>query len=220
MCGHFRRDIKAPSLKPLLETIGMGQLKLSGGDFYPAAQVDGIIFEKEGVRQSHQAIWWFLLNKDLKPNYRYATFNARRLDSPMWARPLQTQRCIIPVTAIGESIGEKHQKKSYLMEADQAFFLGGLYNQYNNNGNLVTTFSVITRNPHPRFSKYHDKATPLFMPAEPDLIDQWLDSAVLDVSIFSDLLDISKIPVDFTVTQVNSTRKLQVVGDPEKLPRD
>lgn len=80
----------------------------------------------------------------------------------MWAKPFQTHRCIIPVTAIGESFGEKKNKKTFLMEADKAFFLGGLYHQYDNNGNLMTTFSVITRNPHPRLSKYHDKATPFF----------------------------------------------------------
>lgn len=59
-----------------------------------------------------------------------------------------------------------------------------------------------------------------FMPADSHLIDRWLDPAIRGVSLFSDLLDIPKIPVDFTVTPVNSTRKLKVAGDSEKMLRD
>jgi putative SOS response-associated peptidase YedK len=220
MCGHFQRNTEHPTFRPLLKSIGLEQLSLTSGNFYPASLVDGIIFEKNAQRHSVQAVWWFLLDKDMKPNYRYATFNARKLNSRLWARPLKHNRCIIPVTAIGESKGEKSEKQSFLLEGDEAFFLGGLYNQYEHDGNVITTFSVITRDPHTRFSRYHDKATPLFMPFDENIIDQWLNPRVQNADVFKLILDNPKITVDFSVTEINSTRKLAVIGETERLLKD
>lgn len=220
MCGHFRRH-NNPAVNKILSSIGLDELILTNGDFYPASVVDGIIVQHNSRRQSLTAQWWFLLDKQTgKPNYKYATFNARNLDNRVWSGALRANRCVIPVTGIGESIGVGNNKRSYLLESEQAFFLGGLYNTYEIKGETVVTFAVITRDSHPRFSRYHDKATPLFMPGDVNIIEQWLDPSIQNTQVFNDLLGHPAIPVNFTVTPVQTTRKLIPVGEPESLLAD
>lgn len=220
MCGHIRRHTDGPSLTILLNTIGMGDLILQDGDFYPGSRVDGVILNNEQGIQSIQGLWWFLLDESTgKPNYKYVTFNTRNLQSRLWKQAVQYHRCLIPLTGIGESIGEGRNKRSFLMEGE-AFFLGGLYRTYKINEQLIYTFSIITRDPQPGFSQYHDKAIPLFLPPDNGLLNQWLDPHITNIDLFREVLNKPKIPVDLTVTPVTSTKKLEPIGKPELLLKD
>ena len=221
MCGHIKRVTDNPNVKKLMALIGMENTSLAGGNFYPGSSVDGIIIENKAGRQSINALWWFLLDENTgKPNYKYATFNARRLDGKLWKSAIKHHRCLIVATGIGESKGEKKEKKSFLMESDEAFFLGGLYRTYQFDNELIYTFSVITRAPHPRFSQYHDKAIPLFMPSKQDVLNQWLDPKENDGTNFDKMLNQPSITVDFKVTPVKSTKRLEAVGETEFLAKD
>lgn len=222
MCGHIQRAAEHLSLiQTLMTAVGLNDMSVSAGDFYPGGIIDGMILEDTAGRQTRSAVWWFLLDtKTGKPNYRYATFNARNLNNRLWAQPFKTHRCLVPATGIGESKGTGNTKQSYLMQGKEAFFLGGLYRTYEIENRTIYTLSIITRDPHPRFSRYHDKATPLFLCAQSTWLDAWLDPDFTDTQAFSSLLLHPNIPVDFKVTPVNSTRKLNPTGDAEWLYRD
>lgn len=140
-------------------------LTLSPGSFYPGSMVDVIL--NDGEIRTQPAIWWYLIDeKTGKPNYKYTTFNARNLENRTWKAPIKTSRCIVLATAFAESIGEGKDKRSYLLESESAFIVGGLYKVNGTPHGPLTSFAVITCNPHPRLSKYHDKACPLFLPAD------------------------------------------------------
>lgn len=221
MCGHLQRKPERLSAEQLLETLRIYKdviPLLNGGDFYPGSSVDILVADPEP--RAVRSIWWFLLGHDGKPNYRFATFNARHLDSKLWREPIKTSRCVIPATGFGESIGEGKEKKSYLLDGDQPFLMGGLYRHYETDAGPRTGFAVITCNPHRRLSKYHDKACPLFLPFDAGVVEQWLDPSVPDAAIFHDLVDHPQLPVNFQVTPVKSTKKLVATGPVEMLTSD
>lgn len=218
MCGFVRRVTDHPSVLALLLELGLEHLTFNGGDFYPGSGVDILLAEPEPRLQ--RATWWFLLEQDGRPNYRYATFNARHLDSQLWREPIRTSRCLIPATAFGESIGEGKQKRSYLLESKTAFLLGGVYRHYETAAGPVTAFAVITRDPHPRLKTYHDKSCPLFIPAQASVVQQWLDPGLEDPAVFFNLMEPPRLSTDFKVTPVKSTKKLVPVGDPDWVRAD
>lgn len=218
MCGFVQRVNKGSVINELLNTAGLPELTLNEGDFYPGGRVDIIL--SDPVPRSACSTWWFLLGEGGKPNYKYTTFNARRLDGRMWKSPLKHTRCLIPATAFGESIGEGKAKRSYLLESDGAFFLGGLYRHYETEQGTVTSFAVITCNPHPRLSKYHDKACPLFLPPDPKVISDWLDPNLTGINHFQHWIDQPVLTTNFQVTPVLSTKKLATIGPAERLSKD
>lgn len=221
MCGHIQRMADHPMVKILLEVLNIQlDLPLRSGNFYPGGTLDGVIIDQQKKRRSIEAVWWFLLDEHGKPDYRFATFNARHLDSKLWKSPIHHHRCAIIATGIGESKGEGKAKQSFLMQADEPFLLGGVYRAYRVGGELTFGVSVITRDPHPRFSQYHDKAVPLFLPADTEFIGRWLDPEVTDLSEFSEVLERPRIRVDLQVTPVQSTKKLIALGEAERLEKD
>lgn len=221
MCGHLQykpTQLSAEQLIDLLTEYRKIIPLIHAGEYYPGSTVDILVADQEP--RVVPATWWFLLGADGKPNYKYATFNARRLDGRMWHEPIRTSRCVVLATAFGESIGEGKTKRSYLLEGDEIFLLGGLYRHYQTDAGPRTGFTVITRDPHPRLSKYHDKACPLFLPTDPDVVHEWLDPNVSASPLIQDLLDHPKLPTRFTVTPVKSTKKLEQVGPVEILDAD
>ena len=93
---------------------------------------------------------------------------------------------------------------SYLMEAPGALILGALYQRYDSHGQSIYSTAVITRDPHDRFSRYHTKAFPLFLPADPEFIRLWLDPAVKTHPDIDALLAEPKLFYDLRVTPVRT----------------
>lgn len=221
MCGHLLRVSDNPLVKVLLDQLGVQlDLSLKSGHFYPGSRIDGVLIaDAHGTIHSHDAIWWFLLDESGKPVHRYATFNARHLDGKLWKAPIRHHRCAVIATGFGESIQAGNEKHSYLLESNEPFLVGGVYREYKVQDYVVRGLSVITRDPHARLSKYHDKATPLFIPTDKAFVDKWLNPNI-DVSEFEALLATPTLRNDFRVTPVVSVKRLTPVGEVEQLLRD
>lgn len=218
MCGYVQRTAKIPKLVRILEGWGITE-PLPFGRFWPGTQISGVLIANSERVHAVDATWWFLLeDKDgtLKPNRKITCFNSRNLDGRLWKAPFKTSRCIIPATAIVET----KVNQSYLMEAPEGVLLGGLYRAWAIDDNLVYSCSVITCEPHSRFSQYHDKSIPLFLPSDPELLNTWLDPAFTDTAFFGGLIDQARIPTAFQVTPVKNSRKLDPQGPAEVLPKD
>lgn len=97
--------------------------------------------------------------------------------------------------------------------------MGGVYRDYKVHDHVARGFSIITRDPHARLSKYHDKATPLFLPTDKNFVDRWLNPDI-DIGEFDEILSKPKIRNDFCVTPVQSVKKLKPLGPAEMLPQD
>lgn len=227
MCGYVERQraTATTTYHDFLLSLGIRELPL--GRFYPGSRMSGVIFQRGDTIEVVDAIWWFKLHWDdgaYKPMRKVTSFNARNLGNNLWKKPVKTHRCIIPATAIVETIEEENnpkKKHSYLMDAPAGLLLGGLYAEYkDSDGGTTYSCTVITLDPHERFSKYHNKATPLFLPLDTKLLTTWLDPAFTDFDYFRGLIERPQLPVDFVVTEVNNSQKLVPLDTPHRLQRD
>lgn len=231
MCGYIQRVTDSPHVAALMRRIGLGELLeplLVGGynveHFYPAfggavnRKIRGVIIEENGEKKLINPTWWFdcsMGDEGLEVGKR-TTFNARNLDSPFWKGALRHHRAIVIATSIGESKfidGKKHQ---FLMKGE-AFILGALYRKFDDD---TYSCAVITRNSHPKFEPYHDKAFPLFLPPDESFIDIWLDKEVTQDPLIDELLDNPKLYPCLEVTRVKSYKSAQKLGESILLDSD
>lgn len=227
MCGYIERT------RPQRNAVYDEYLSLRGiedlplGRFFPGTRLSGVVFERDGRLNAVEAIWWYQLQREddaWRPLRKVTSFNARNLDNRLWRKPIKTHRCIVPATAIVETIEDPRdpkKKHSYLMDAPEGILLGGVYGEYDHAGETTYSCAVITLNPHERFSMYHDKATPLFLPVDSQLLDRWLDPTFTDFDFFRmSLMDQPRLPNDFVVTPVKNSKTLAPLGEAEHLAAD
>lgn len=231
MCGFIKRDAPAAALNAYLNPLGLGHLFDASGSnaepelFYPAfghaagRQIKKLIIQQDSQKNAVNATWWFDCNEqsgELIVGDR-TTFNARNLVSPYWKGAIRHHRAIVVATAVGESkliAGKKHH---YLMQSDQPILLGAVYRPFPNN--LFST-AVITRDSHPRFEPYHDKAFPLFLPADKDFLDLWLSDAEESDPDIAHLLEQPRIFNDLRVTRVKTFMDGAPIGVADHLAPD
>lgn len=224
MCGFIRRVTDSDAVRDLLDQIGLGHLALQGGDFRPQAWLQGLIIDSGREPIAVDALWWYLLELGeggrLQPNASVSSFNARRLDSRLWRAPIARRRGIVVADAIGESepVPGSKVKRQYLMESPGALILGALWNVYPTGPTYST--AVITRDPHERFSRYHSKSFPLFLPQDPEFIKLWLDPAVETHPAIDAILAQPRLFYDLEVTQVKTYKSSTAQGDTELLEAD
>jgi putative SOS response-associated peptidase YedK len=221
MCGYVRRHIPNKILREFMELLQQpGLFPEEGGEdlihYYPAFGKDpsktiDIIIRDEGQLRRVNATWWFdCAEQDCKLVVGdRTTFNARNLDSPYWKSAIRSRRAIIVCTGLGESKiidGKKHQ---YLMTSDRPIFIGAVYRKFP--GDLYSC-ALITRDSHPRFDAYHDKAFPLFLPYDNRFLELWLSGVREDHPAIASLLDQPKLFPTLEVQEVKSFKKGSKIG--------
>lgn len=200
MCGRLN-VIDDPAVRALCDmlNINIWQQPPLFNRYIGAASPVSIIRETAQGRTLDDAIWWLLLEPTeagFKPS-KYTSFNTRydKLNVPRSAgfTPFRTSRCIIPAKGFGESeFKNKRRVSCHDMEAiDEAIAFGGLYKEWLNKRTGETTFScsVITLPPNPRLANIHSKSIPLMLPQTEEVLNAWLDPALQDPSLFTDLLE-------------------------------
>mgnify|MGYP000507082542 CR=1 FL=1 len=230
MCGFVQRVTDSPAVIALLEQVGLGELtstfkKESGGklNFYPAfgknpdRKLTNLIINPT---ETIDATWWFDCKTDgesLAVGER-TTFNARNLDSPFWKGAIRHHRGIVVATAVGESNKVGKSNEHYLMESEGALLLGAVYRTFDNG---CYSSAVITRPPHERFSQYHEKSIPCFLPPDKAVIDAWLNGGP-DDPLVDDVLNDPRIYQDLKVTNVETFKdgKAKAKAELEILHKD
>lgn len=194
-------------------------LRQPGGQYYQRRLVNHLVIWRNGQAVYTDATWWYMLKKEgdqLVPNPKVTSFNARNLDSPLWRQAIRQQRGVLFASEIGESQG----KARYLMQSQSLFALACVYKQWQQADATVYSFALITRDPHPRFSRYHDKSMPLFLPNNPEFLDHWLDPTVALSPQICAVLEQPKLRVAFNVTPVKTYKRGEVLGQSELLQAD
>ena len=229
MCGYVRRHIPNKILREFMELLQQpGLFPEEGGEelihYYPAFGKDpsktiDIIIRDEGQLRRVNATWWFDCSEQdgkLVVGDR-TTFNARNLGSPYWKSAIRSRRAIIVATGLGESKiidGKKHQ---YLMNSDRPIFIGAVYRKFPGDH---FSCALITRDSHPRFDAYHDKAFPLFLPYDNAFLELWLSDEREDHPAIASLLEQPKLFPALEVQEVKSFKQGLKIGKPLVLPAD
>ena len=219
MCGYVGRRYTLPESDIPFWREYAELLRLPGSQYYQRRQINHLVIWRDGKPVFTDATWWYMLkseNNQLIVNSSVTSFNARNLDSPLWRGPIRQRRALLFGTEIGESQG----KARYLMQSSSVFALGCVFKEWQHAGASVYSFALITRDPHPRFSRYHDKSIPLFLPNDPDFLNHWLDPNVEQSHRIDSELKNPKLRVDFKVTPVKTYKRGEVVGQSEDLPAD
>ena len=213
MCGRFN-VIDSPEVKDLCENLGVPLAKISTQlDIAPGGKIN-IIHGGASARQISEAIWWLLLeNRNLKPNYRYASFNSRSsklfTKNSISYKPFRKSRCIIPCSAFIEGQGDKKTYHKIEIESSAIAF-GGIYKEYLNQitGEITYSASIITLPPSsPEWQKIHSKSIPLIIDhSNKHSADLWLDP---------DLKEVSQLDSFFVIPEARSI-KVTPIGKPSK----
>lgn len=224
MCGFIRRVTDSPHVKAVLDSIGV-ETTVAGGDFRPQALLQGLIIEEDNVLQAVDAIWWYeLRQRDNRwvPNGDITSFNSRDLSKRRWIEPLNVRRGLVVADAIGESnpIPDSKKKQQFLMQAPAGLILGALYKTWASDAGLIYSASIITRNPHPRFSQYHNKAFPLFLPNNRNFLQLWLSKDVKQHAEIDALLRAPRLFTELSVTQVKTYKSGEALGETRLLAAD
>lgn len=233
MCGYVRRHIGPKSLKEFLELLGVqGYYDEPENDepelkhFYPAhgkavnRTIDGIIINEDGQLKYVTATWWYHCeekNGELKVGYK-TTFNARNLHLEFWRDAISKHRAIVVATGIGEGKKDEYGKDHhYLVTSDRIMLLGAVYQKFPSG---KYSCAIITRDEHPRFERYHDKAFPLFLPHNLAFLKLWLSDVGDDHPQIAALLGAPRIFADLTITPVKTFKAGVPVGPTEFLQAD
>lgn len=231
MCGYVRRDYSAADLPGFMRAMGMPQLFQTTPQpdylmhFYPAFGgatgkiIPDLIIRSESEVKTVNATWWFDCYEEdgqLIVGAR-TTFNARNLKSPFWKGAIRHHRAIVLATAIGEGKNIDGKNVHYLVEGIQPLLLGAVYREFPS-GHYST--AIITRDAHPRFDKYHDKAFPFFLPPDPEILKHWLSPVPETDSVICDLLEHPVIYNDLRITKVKTLKGGVALGESEFLHAD
>ena len=219
MCGRFN-VVDSPEVKDLCKKLGVRLTKSPAQlDIAPGSKIN-IIHGNSAARQISEAIWWLLLDtKNVKPNYRYASFNSRSaklfIKNSISYEPFRESRCIIPGSAFIESLGDKKTYHKIELESSAIAF-GGLYKEHLNpiTGENIYSASIITLSPSsPEWQKIHPKSIPLMIDYSDDqIVDLWLDPDFKAVTQFQPLFAESGNR-SMKVTPIGKPSRWNVVGD-------
>lgn len=232
MCGYARRHISTRELRDFVDLIHQPKLEFKlpedGGiqHFYAAfggnasRQLKDLIIRKDDQVKTVDATWWFDCQEDgqrLAVNNSRTTFNARNLSSPYWKGAIRHYRGIFLATGLGEGKSVDGKNRHYLVESERPILMGCVYRPFPNG---CYSAAIITRDSHPRFEKYHEKAFPLMLPPDPEFIDIWLGDAGDDHPAIADLLAHPAIFNDLKITQVKTFKDAKPLAEPEFVAAD
>ena len=193
MCGRYDLNDR-PNTRDLFGTLGVPGDLVERFNIAPGG-IGQIVYETPQGRVLEDAYWSLLIEpkpdgSGYRPNPKYSTFNAqsRRLtSSSLWKERYERQRAIIPASAFYEWTGEKGHKQCHRIQpVEGVIAFGGLYERWQFDDDLVTSFSIITLPPHPRFLHIHDKSIPLML--EEKDFSVWLDHSFIGIDAFVSLM--------------------------------
>ncbi len=227
MCGRLNVTDNQ-GVSDLCELLGIGYQSLLFKRFIGAGSTASIVMQSS-TRCITNAVWWLLqeqTDSGLKCS-KYTSFNTRydklNVKNSAGYQAYRTSRCIVPVSGFGET-ERKGKSVSYhdmFGEHGEGILLGGLSRQWMDkvSGEVVTSFSVVTKPPHPKLADIHSKSMPLIMPKYGSWVDMWLDPNFSDVDQFVPLLE-PFIPQDLDVVQIDKPSSYQPLGQMFTIEKD
>lgn len=231
MCGYVRRHIGPKTLNEFLELLGItGYYEDENSEpelkhFYPAfggnpnRTIEGLIIAEEGELKLVNATWWYDCSEvdgEFTVGER-TTFNARNLEGRYWKSAIRHRRAIVVATGLGEGKIIDGKNKHFLVTSDRLLLLGAVYQRFPSGR---YSCAIITRDSHPRFEPYHDKAFPLFLPYNKEFLKLWLSQADEQQPQIAHLLASPKIFANLSILPVKTLKGGVATGEMEYLEAD
>jgi putative SOS response-associated peptidase YedK len=229
MCGYVRRDTGSKTMREYYAGVQVPlEWKRGEGEqpelehFYAAfggnvnRRIKGMIVRGQVGAELVSPTWWYDCTEvkgELVVGER-TTFNARNLESSYWRGGIRHFRGIAVASAIGEGKDIDGKSVHYLMSSAAPILLGTIYRQFPNG---EYSCAVITRDSQPGFDKYHEKAFPLMLPNDSELLNLWLADVPETEPMIAHLLANPKVFNDLEVVRVKTLRGGVPMGEVEFL---
>jgi putative SOS response-associated peptidase YedK len=232
MCGYVRRHIEPKTLNEFMELLGItGYYDDDKNDepelkhFYPAfggnpdRTIEGLIIEEDGELKLVDATWWYDCSEE-EGEFKvgtHTTFNARNLEGRYWKGAIRHRRAIVVATGLGEGKTIDGKNRHFLVTSDRLLLLGAVYQRFPSGR---YSCAIITRDAHPRFEAYHEKAFPLFLPYNVEFLKLWLSQADEQQPQIAHLLASPKIFANLSILPVKTFKGGIATGEMEFLAAD
>jgi putative SOS response-associated peptidase YedK len=186
MCGRYTNDAE---LSDIRRAFDVEQLELYREwkptynvtpSYGPGVEQLIVVQTKEGERSLRLGRFWLIPANRKKPLKELPTaFNARSeelLRRPLWKKPFESHRCLVPATGWREFRGEAGKKHAHHFHLARTLFaFAGLCSTWiSPDGEAVDTFAIVTTEPTPLAASVHDRM-PLVV--TPEHYADWLGAS-------------------------------------------
>ena len=151
-----------------------------------------VVFHSGGRRVADTFRWGLIPHWSTDEKIGYKMINARAetiADKPAFRKPFASQRCLVPASGFFEWRKEGKQKQSYFIrfEDESPMLFAGLYDEWTSkeDGEVVTTFTIITTEVNTHIAELHDRM-PAIVPQKH--VDDWLGQEMRDKDYLQSLL--------------------------------
>jgi putative SOS response-associated peptidase YedK len=193
MCGRFTRRY---TWKQLHRLYSLNATPASPAELRPSfnlapRQESPIVrSDKAGRREVVMASWGLVPRWATSPAEGPRPINARSESaaaSKMFGLLLKIQRCIVPISGFYEwKAGTRGKTPYYVTRADgEPMHLAGLWEQWEKDGQALTTFTILTTTANEQMSGIHDRM-PVIL--DDEQVDRWLDPALIDSTIIASMM--------------------------------
>jgi putative SOS response-associated peptidase YedK len=212
MCGRFtitltiglpeRFNVRSPGL-PLAPRSNIA----------PSQPVPVVIRPDGGEPDLVEMVWGLIPHWVRDPASAHPVINARAEtleDRPSFRHPLLYNRCLVPANGFYEWKRSGKVREPYYIHRidDDLVAIAGLYDVWDTPaGDKLRTFAIITTEPNPLVSRYHDR-----MPAilKRELEERWLEPGPLTTDAVKEIL--TPYPADL----LEAYRVSRLVNDPAR----
>lgn len=174
MCGRYFLYV---SLDKLLERYGINDSEINftpKKEIFPSENAPVIIQNENDSRELKLFKWGFNMSfsSNLIINARGETVAEKRT----FKNAFRTKRCLVPVTGFFEWKQVKNKKIKYRIELlkEDIFSLAGIFAIFNNNGEAVPSFTIITTTASKSLNSIHTRM-PVILDRKNE--EQWLNTA-------------------------------------------
>lgn len=187
------------NLRELSEILGVSVNQSENLDerYLPFNPVPVVVMNEKGEKEFRTMNFSLIphWSKDRRP--KFATHNARMetlTAKPTWKGPLQSHRCVVPMSGFIEPIYEGELAGNMVQfNSSKPLIAAGIYDQWidKTSGEVIDSFAVVTADPPPFVAEIGHDRCPVFLSEE--AVDEWLNPRKIPADSAIEILQSNKI---------------------------
>jgi putative SOS response-associated peptidase YedK len=190
MCGRFSLATDISVLQEQFNFKWSNEITINPRfNVAPSQQI--LTIGSDGEKRIGTMMKWGLVpywSNDTKIGYKMINARAEGIDEkPSFKTPFKRKRCLILSDGFYEWKKEEKKKQPFrfMMKDDRPFAFAGLWDQWDKDGELLYSCTIITTTPNEMTQEVHNRM-PVIL--EEDAYDLWIDAKMNDTEYLKSLL--------------------------------
>lgn len=191
MCGRFTRSTDKDDLQSRFGFTNPGNIPLSPRFNIAPTQNSPTVIVKDDQREVTMMRWGLIppWAKDMSIGYKMINARGETVaEKSSFKKPFKDRRCLVLADGFYEWKKEKKNKTPFrfVLKSRAPFAFAGLWDTWENpDGELITSFTIITTGANPLMEPIHDRM-PVILHEKDEA--RWLDPHFMDTDKLSELL--------------------------------